>query len=316
MPKKIILKAKKKYSRIDHFLKESFPHLSRSKIKKLIEENRVLINTKTARKKHIVVSANDVVEIEYPNTDSSDSIGEKEINQTEIHLKKLFEDEHLLIIDKPAGISVHPGAGRPQKTILDIFKARYPQIEKIKNTDRPGIVHRLDKDTSGILILAKDQSTMKQMQKRFKKREIKKEYLALISGKMRYKNGTIDSPIVRHRKDRKKFTVPYQENNEKSRKAVTEYSVLLEFNDFSYIRLTPLTGRTHQLRVHLSHYGNPILGDPIYGKLHSFERLALHATRVEFHHPVTRNLITVNSILPLLFSKYMQSEIQKKKLSK
>jgi 23S rRNA pseudouridine1911/1915/1917 synthase len=312
VPKKIILKPEKDYSRIDHFLNESFPSLSRSKIEKLIKDNRVMINAKTVTRKNTVARIHDLVEVEYPESDFYDYQIQRAGDTKEMDLIRLFEDEYLVVIDKPAGITVHPGAGRPQTTILDIFRSRYPQIEKMKDTERPGIVHRLDRDTSGILILAKDQTTMKHMQKKFKEKEIKKEYRALIQGKMRYKNGSIDSPITRHGKYRKKFTVIRQNHTGKSREAITEYSVLLEFNDTSYIRLIPLTGRTHQLRVHLSYYGNPILGDPVYGKALSFKRLALHATKVEFFHPVSGNFITVNSSLPECLRKYIQTEIPKK----
>jgi 23S rRNA pseudouridine1911/1915/1917 synthase len=308
--KKKILKAQAEYHRIDHFLNESFPSLSRSKIEKLIKGNHVQINRRTITKKHTPVRPHDLVEIEYPDESPSEIPRKDDVRQ--IEWIKGFEDDYLLVIDKPAGISVHPGSGKPQTTILDIFRSRYPQIESMKNTDRPGIVHRLDKDTSGVLILAKDQSTMKKMQNKFKNREIKKEYLALVEGKMRYKNGSIELPIARHEKNRKKFTVLRHPDYDRSRPAVTGYSVLLEFNHSSFIRLTPLTGRTHQLRVHLSHQGNPILGDSIYGHVQNLDRLALHAAKVEFSHPVTGNIITVNSGLPLRLLRYIQEQIREK----
>lgn len=312
MPRKKVLKPRKSHSRIDHFLNDSLPGLSRSSIEKLILSGGVRLNSLTVTRKNTTVGVQDRVEVDLPDSSSPDQPVRSAEFEKGMDRIRLFEDDHLVIINKPAGISVHPGAGRTQTTVLDIFRSRYPQIESIKNTDRPGIVHRLDKDTSGVLILAKDQTTMKQLQKDFKARAIKKEYLALVQGKMRYKHGLIDSPISRHGKHRKKYTTTPVEKGGKSRTAVTGYSVLLEFKDSSLVRLAPRTGRTHQLRVHLSGQGNPILGDPIYGNPRSLERLGLHAALIEFRHPVTGNIVTVNACLPPPMRHYIRSEIKKK----
>jgi 23S rRNA pseudouridine1911/1915/1917 synthase len=149
---------------------------------------------------------------------------------------------------------------------------------------------------------------MKRLQKQFKRREVKKTYLALVSGGMRFRSGTIDAPIVRSPRKRTRFIVVDREGHlaEEAREAVTEYFVIREYRDFSFVRLLPHTGRTHQLRVHLSHYGNPILGDRVYGKGSSFERLALHAYGLEFHHPVTGHLIMSYSPFPPLFRHFLQ----------
>jgi len=308
-PKKII-KAQKNYPRIDHLLKESLPDKSRSKIEQLIKNQKVKLNNNIILKKSREVAENDTIEIQLETTQKRTIFASSSSYHSSIHLTKRFEDDYLLIIDKPCGISVHPGAGKPEETILDIYRFYYPEIKKIRNTERPGIVHRIDKDTSGILILAKDEISMKRMQKKFKKREVKKTYLALVSGKMRYQNGTIDAPITRNLRKRTKYTVSHRENNHNARDAITSYSVLFEFPDSSLVRLYPLTGRTHQIRVHLSYYGNPILGDKLYGKFKNFKRLALHAYAVEFFHPVTQNHITTNTPLPQIFRDYMQQEIK------
>lgn len=286
---------------MDHFLKESLPDISRTQIEKYIKDNRVKLNDKPVTRKNTEIHAADVVEIEIPQPEI------KEYTPS-FELKKLFEDDYIVIIDKPPGVSVHVGAGEYQETILDVFGFHYPQIREIESTDRPGIVHRLDKDTSGILVLAKDTRSMVRLQKQFKRREVKKTYLALVSGGVRFRSGTIDAPIVRSPRNRTKFIVTGREHGlaESAREALTEYYVIREFENFSFVRLMPHTGRTHQLRVHLSHLGNPILGDRVYGKGSSFERLALHAYSIEFHHPITGHLIMSFSPFPSLFRDYLK----------
>lgn len=305
---KKIIKAQKNYKRIDHLLKESFPDKSRSEIEQLIKNQKVKLNNMIILKKSQEIFENDTIEI-FSDESKKKSYYSSSSYHPSFKLTKIFEDDHLLIIDKPFRIAVHPGAGKSEETILDIFRFFYPNIQNIKNTDRPGIVHRIDKDTSGILILAKDEITMKKMQKKFKNREIKKTYLALVSGRMRYKNGTIDAPLTRHLRKRTKYTISHLENSPKSREAITTYSVLFAFENFSLVRLFPLTGRTHQIRVHLSHHGNPVLGDTIYGQSTNFQRLALHAYAVEFFHPITENHITSTTPLPRIFRDFMQQEI-------
>ena len=149
--------------------------------------------------------------------------------------------------------------------MLDIFRFHYPQIAEMADQERPGIVHRLDKDTSGVLILAKSEEALERMQELFQEREMQKTYLALVKGHMRFRNGTIDLPLARSLKNRARFEV-VGEDREDRREAVTDFSVIREFEKFTYVRLMPQTGRTHQLRVHLAHFGNPVLGDILYGK--------------------------------------------------
>ena len=297
-----IFKAAKTYTRVDHFLNESLPDISRSQIEKLIKENRVKLNGVIISRKNKVIVSGDRVELEI-------IVPEKKEYHPSGELKKLFEDDHLLIIEKPAGISVHPGAGEKDETILDMFSYFYPQINEIEGSDRPGIVHRLDKDTSGVLILAKNAATMKKLQKQFKRREVQKTYLALVSGRMRQRSGTIDAPIQRSRRHRRKFVTVNDRDSEKARDAVTDYFVIREFSGFSYVRLFPHTGRTHQLRVHLTSHGCPVLGDKLYGRKETFARMALHAHSIEIRHPLTGNLITATSPLPRIFRDFLKQAI-------
>jgi len=296
-------KAVKPYSRLDHFLNESLPEMSRSQVVKLLKAGQVKLNEKTVLKKNLEIESGDTLEIEFEEP-------EEKVYRPTLQLKKLFEDENILIIDKPAGVSVHPGSGEQTETILDVFKFHYPQVNGIPDEERPGIVHRLDKDTSGLLLLAKDHITMMRLQKQFKRRDVYKVYLALVTGQMRYRNGTVDAPIARSTRNRTKFRVvdetAIDETN--AREAVTDYSVLGQYNDFSYVMLQPHTGRTHQLRVHLSHLGNPILGDPLYGKPKAFKRLALHAHILEFVHPFTHNVIRSFSPPPTEIRQYLKEK--------
>ena len=299
--------AQNEYPRLDHFLAEKLPAMSRTQLVRLIQDGHVKLNDRTVDKKNTHILAGDTAELELPEPEK-----ESQTYQPSMQLDILYEDEYLVIIDKPYGISVHPGAGEKEETIFDMFRYYYPQVEEIRNTDRAGIVHRLDKDTSGILLLAKDYHTMNRMQKQFKRREVRKAYLALVSGQVRYRNGTIDAPIARSPRNRTKFRVVMDNRGsigrEKVREAVTEFSVLRQFRDFAYVKVFPLTGRTHQIRVHLSYFGNPVLGDGVYGKAHTFERLALHAYSIEFYHPHTGNLISAYSPFPKIFRQYLADQ--------
>lgn len=295
-------KAGKTYARLDVFLTESLAGMSRSQVGRLIKENHVKLNDKPVTRKSIEIHDEDVVDVELEEPGR-----EQEAYRPSLELIKLFEDDYLLIIDKPCGVPVHAGSGEHRETILDVFRFFCPRISEIEDAERPGIVHRLDKDTSGVLILAKDTITMKRLQKQFKRREIKKTYLALVSGGMRYRNGVIDAPIGRSSRDRTRFKVV---EAGQGREAITEFSVVRFYPDrnFSFVKLFPHTGRTHQLRVHLSHYGNPILGDRVYGKRHTFERLALHAYSLEFRHPHSGNVIQSFSVLPEIFRRYLEKK--------
>ena len=300
-------KAQKAYSRLDHFLSEALEkeNISRSRVVKLIEEGHIKVNNQPVSKKNIHIRVGDIVDLELAEP------GPKEHRyQPSIELNKLFEDEYLLIIDKPWGISVHPGSGEHGETILDIFRYYYPRVEEMKEAEWPGIVHRLDKDTSGVLLLAKDIITMKRLQKQFKRREVKKTYLALVHGRVRFRNGTINAAIVRDPRHRTRFKAvrPGEQPGDmaNAREAITEFSVIRQYRDFAFLKVFPLTGRTHQVRVHLAFYGNPILGDPVYGKAHTFERLALHAHSLEFLHPITGNLIYSYSVFPEVFRNFLR----------
>lgn len=287
------------WERLDHFLAAFIQDLSRSRVEKLIRNGRVTVNGAVETKKSREVFPGDLIAVEREIEEAAAFIPSQRLN-------KLFEDEWLLVIDKPAGLVVHPGAGEKRETVLDIFRHEYPAIGAMADGERPGIVHRLDKDTSGVLILAKSEEAVRRMQELFQEREMRKTYLALVAGGMRFRNGTIDRPLARSLRHRARFEV-VGEDREDRREAVTDFSVIREFGKFSFVKLMPRTGRTHQLRVHLAHFGNPVLGDILYSKSRGrdFPRLALHAFRIEFDHPFTHEPVQVTSPLPRDLRRYM-----------
>lgn len=289
-----IFRAEEYYKRIDVYLNNVLEGYSRGEIQRFIIDNKVKLNNKIITKKNTSVNQNDKVEI---------SIVKKPERTVDfkptIQLKILFEDEYLLVIDKPIDLAVHHGASKnKQETILDILLFNYPQVGEDSETDRQGIVHRIDKETSGVLILAKNEKTRISLQEQFKKREIVKNYLAISHGKLRFLQGKIEKPIIRSLRQRTLFTVT-QNDNLNARYALSYYKLLYQFSNFCWVRLSPFTGRTHQLRVHMKSLGNPILGDSKYGKPKDyFHRLALHAYSIEFIHPYSNNKITVYSHFP------------------
>lgn len=304
MSEKITRSAGEYWERLDHFLAAAIQELSRSRIEKLIKNGRVTVNGRVETKKSREIFPADVVVAEPETEEETAYIPSR-------RLDKLFEDEWLLVIDKPAGLTVHPGAGEKRETVLDIFRHEYPQIGAMADSERPGIVHRLDKDTSGVLILAKTEEAVGRMQALFQEREMEKTYLALVVGAMRFRNGTIDQPLARSLKNRARFAVVGEEREDR-REAQTEFSVIREFGVFSFVKLMPRTGRTHQLRVHLAHFGNPVLGDILYNKSRGkdFPRLALHAFRIAFDHPFTSERVQVTAPLPQDLRHYMIANIQ------
>jgi len=268
--------------RLDAFLAEAQDRVSRSRIKKLIEDNRVSVNGQPARAKYKLKSG-DFIQLEIPPTVASQTLAEP------IALQVVYEDASLLVVDKPAGMVVHPAPGHASGTLVNAVLGHCKDLSGIGGTERPGIVHRLDKDTSGLVIVAKNDAAHQSLTRQFKDRSIEKTYLALVWGKMRLLNGTIDSSIGRNRIHRKKMAT----NVTGGREAKTRYEVVERYRYFTYLRLKPETGRTHQIRVHLASIHHPVLGDKLYGGnkvpqgCRKIPRQALHAHSLKFHHPST-----------------------------
>jgi|Deesub1362A_J573_1020465.scaffolds.fasta_scaffold01403_6 23S rRNA pseudouridine1911/1915/1917 synthase len=283
--------------RLDIFLSKK-TDLSRSQIKKLIENEKVRVN-KQFKKPSYIVKENDLIEVEVlpPEKD--------EIKPQPIPLNIIYEDNDILLINKPSGIIVHPGAGVKEDTLVNALLFHFPEIKGIGSEKRPGIVHRLDKDTSGLMVIAKTNRAYLELQRQFKVREVEKKYLTLVKGKMPSMEGKIEIPIGRHIRERKKISI----RTTKPKEAITYYKVIEEIKDFSYLEVKPITGRTHQIRVHLSSSGHPVVGDKKYGGCNleiKCPRLFLHAYYLSFIHPTLDKKIEFSLPLPDDLNDYLE----------
>ena len=274
-------------SRIDVFLAARLEDFSRTSLKDLIIDGYVLVNKKKI-KPHYHLKIEDEVEIEIP--------AKKEFSllPQDIPLDIIYEDEDLLVVNKPSGLVVHPGAGNLSSTLVNALLHHTKELSDI-SPQRPGIVHRLDKDTSGLIVIAKNNFTHLELTKQFKEHSIKRRYIALVKGKVEFKEGVIDLPIHRHPLKRKSMSVSFEPD---AKKAETRYKIIKRFDDFTLLELIPKTGRTHQLRVHLSYLKHPVLGDSKYGNKDDFPRLALHAKDLGFFHPRKGQFVEFTSSLP------------------
>lgn len=276
--------------RLDVFLSGKISELTRSQIQKFIEQKRVKVNEET-RKSNYRLKEDDKVDIEYelPEPDK--------IQPENIPLDFVYLDNHLAVIDKTSGMVVHPGAGNRKHTLVNALLFHFPDIRDIGPEDRCGIVHRLDKDTSGLMVVARNMDAYFKLQEQFKKREVQKVYLGLVWGRMPEKRGEFTWPIGRHVKHGERISV----STKKPRDAVTLYSVQKEYGEFTLLEIKPLTGRTHQIRVHLAASGHSLVGDTRYGHRKTkirVPRLFLHASCLTFIHPETKETVEFSSPLP------------------
>ncbi len=306
MKERVFLPPELDGNRLDRCLAALFPQWSRSRIEKIISNGKVWLNGEIETRKSRPLHAGDRVELEAP----PESV---DVPVSTASLQLLYRDDSILIVDKPVGLAVHPGAGERTETILDIFLREYPEAAAMSaDSDRPGIVHRLDRDTSGVLVLARQRRSLRRMMRQFNERQVHKSYLGIVFGIPRIPAGEIDLPLVRSRRDRRRITVARRENETGVRQAVTRYELLLRLDDCALLRLEPLTGRTHQLRVHMRHAGTPILGDNWYGRGGpDFPRLALHAHDIRFSHPESGLPLHAFSPMPAEFLAFIRSRLGK-----
>ncbi|MBE0408899.1 MAG: RluA family pseudouridine synthase [Anaerolineales bacterium] len=265
--------------RIDKFLAARLPELSRSRLQALIRDGLVTLDGQIARKGGQLVDFNTTVEVQIPAREQTQLLPEK------IPLDIIFENKDVLVINKPAGIVVHPSAGHSSGTLVHAVLAHAPDIEGIGGKERPGVVHRLDKDTSGIILMAKNDTSHRWLQNQFRAHKAIKTYLALVDGKPPTAKGRVEAPIGRDPTNRKKMAIVPPN---KGRQAISEYRSLKIFPKHTLLEVRPITGRTHQIRIHLSFLGCPVVGDRVYGRRHpslDLDRQFLHAARLDIRLP-------------------------------
>jgi len=275
--------------RLDTVLPGYVENLSRAAAQRLIKTGEATVNGRPSRPSYRVQAGDKVlvrVPVEMPEP----------VLPEDIPLDIVYEDDALLVVNKPAGMVVHPGAGHSSGTLVNALLAYCPQIAEVGGPDRAGIVHRLDKDTSGLILVAKDENTRAALQRQFKRRQVVKTYLALIEDQMHPREGIIEAPVGRDKRQRKKMAVVRS-----GRPASTMYRVVEYFADHTLLEVRPHTGRTHQIRVHLSWMGHPVVGDRIYG--HRRQRLLqdrhfLHAAQIRFTHPTSGEEVAFMAPLP------------------
>jgi 23S rRNA pseudouridine1911/1915/1917 synthase len=275
--------------RLDKAISTHAPNLSRASAQRLIKDGAATVNGRPSKPSYRVQAGDEIVvhiPIELP----------EQVLPEDIPLDIVYEDEVLLVIDKPAGMVVHPGAGHTSGTLVNAVLAHCPQLTDVGGADRAGIVHRLDKDTSGLILVAKDDATHSALQRQFKRRQVAKTYLALVEGQVQPREGIIEAPIGRDKRQRKKMAVV-----RRGREAQTMYRIIEYLADHTLLEVRPHTGRTHQVRVHLAWLGYPIVGDAVYG--HRRQRLLrsrhfLHAARLRLTHPATGKEIEFEAPLP------------------
>lgn len=281
--------------RLDKVCSEIFSDYSRSQIKQLLDGGNITVNGKTEKAKYKVKSG-DVIRLEEPETRTL------ELRPENIPLDIVYEDDDVIVINKPQGMVVHPAPGHDEHTLVNALLYHCP-LSTINGTFRPGIVHRIDKDTSGLLMVAKNDKAHRSLAKQLKDKTNIREYVALVHGRIAEDEGTINAPIGRSLKDRKKQAVVKDGRN-----AVTHFEVLKRYRDYTFIKCILETGRTHQIRVHMKYIGHPLVGDPLYGPKKTIKGNGqfLHAGKLGFVHPTTGKLLIFEAPLPKIFQECLE----------
>lgn len=284
--------------RIDKYIKVD--GLTRSMVQNLINSGDILVNNNNVKVNHNL-NVGDEITINIPEPESAEIVPE------DIPLDIVYEDDQLLVINKPQGMVVHPAAGNYSGTLVNALMYHCgDNLSGINGVIRPGIVHRIDKDTSGLLLVAKTNLSHLSLSEQIKEKTVKRSYRAICHGVLRSDRGKIDAPIGRHQTERKKMTV----TNKNSKEAVTHFEVLERFHDYTFIKCVLETGRTHQIRVHMKYMGHPILGDEVYGpKSNEFKikGQVLHAAEIGFIHPVTKEYMEFSADIPDNFKTVLEN---------
>lgn len=280
--------------RIDKYLAEELG-ISRSTVKKMIDEGFVLVNGKEVKASLILSEADELFV-------KDGFIKEASFEAEDIPINIVYEDDDLLVINKKSGMVVHPGNGNTSGTLVNALM-HYTKNLSNKEAFRPGIVHRIDKDTSGLMLVAKNDKAHDILAEGFKNKTIKREYIALVCGVIGEDSGVIDAPIGRDAKDRKKMCV----TSENSKKAVTHFKVLKRYEDYTLLRLILDTGRTHQIRVHMKYIGHPVYNDPVYGKAYNDFGQFLHSASIDFEQPTTHEHLHFECNVPKEFQDFLDT---------
>ena len=302
---RIVVPPKQSKERLDVYLTHQVQNATRSKVRTAIDAGSVVVNGKKVKASH-QIAPGEIIDITLPHPPHPLATAE------DIPLTIVYEDDQLLIVNKPAGMVTHPAYGNYTGTLVNALLHHCNSLSKLNTETRPGIVHRLDKDTTGLMVVAKNDVAHHLLANQFSRRTISREYLSIVWGKFQQKKGTIEANLGRSKRDRKKVAVTAE-----GKHAVTDYQVLKEFEFLSLIRLKLRTGRTHQIRVHLAHIGHPVFGDPTYGGrsyqwgglegkkaqhaqnlLKLLDRQALHAKTIGFVHPASKEQVEFDSELP------------------
>lgn len=282
--------------RIDSFLSGK-TEFTRTRIQQLIKDKNITVNGK-ATKSSYKIEENDEIAIEVPEAETT------EINPENIKIDIVYEDSDIAVINKQAGLVVHPAHGHYSGTLVNAILYHIKDLSGINGEIRPGIVHRLDKDTSGLIVIAKNDKVHTVLTEMFQEKKIRKTYLAILKGKLNKSEGKIVTQIGRDKNDRKKMTVI--DDITKGKNAITNYKVVSQNNLFTLVKVNIETGRTHQIRVHMRHLGYPILGDSVYGRKDNEKRQMLHAYKLEFLHPVTGHQMEFTGEIPEDFQKALK----------
>ncbi len=297
------LQVSEKSHRLDQYLTQELANHSRSRIQQLIEQGHVQLNGKVCTSKKINLQPGDRISIEIPE------VQPLALQAESIALDILYEDEQILILNKPAGLVVHPSAGHPDGTLVNALLAHCPNLPGIGGVQRPGIVHRLDKDTTGAIAIAKTDIAFQHLQAQLQAKTARREYLGIVYGAPKTDNGTIDLPIGRNPQDRKKMAiVPVEEGG---RVAITHWQIRERLGNYTLMHFQLETGRTHQIRVHSTKTGHPIVGDRVYGSGRSLgvnlPGQALHAWRLKLQHPTSGTEIEVTATPPHSFTTLLET---------
>jgi len=302
-----IVEAETKSERLDSFISLR-SGLSRSYIQKLIKQGLLVVNSR-AEKPSYKIKNGDSIELTIPD------VPEEKLKPEDIPLDVIWEDDHIIVINKPPGMVVHPGAGHKGGTLINALISRCEKLASIGAPLRPGVVHRLDKDTSGLIVFAKDDASYLNLQKQFKEREVEKYYLALLYGNLKKDSGEISARIGRAASDRKKMSL----KTRRGREAITMFEVVKRLKSASLAKVRIITGRTHQIRVHFAAVGHPVLGDKTYGrktfmkfahKTIRFSRQMLHAYSLKFKHPTTARFLKFTAPMPEDMEKAVEEIVQ------